>query len=65
MNTLNPTRTEQNQKDMTTDQAQSRISIGSFEQPSVAPSSNDAKRKSNCVQKMYTYIMAKVKQLKE
>ena len=37
MNTLNPTRTEQNQKDMTTDQAQSRISIGSFEQPSVAP----------------------------
>lgn len=45
MNTLNPTRTEQNQKDMTTDQAQSRISIGSFEQPSVAPSSNDAKKK--------------------
>lgn len=44
MNTLNPTRTEQNQKDMTTDQAQSRISIGSFEQPSVAPSSNDAKK---------------------
>jgi len=45
MNTLNPTRTEQNQKDMITDQAQSRISIGSFEQPSVAPSSNDAKKK--------------------
>lgn len=45
MNTLNPTRTEQNQKDMTTDQAQSRISIGSFEQPRVAPSSNDAKKK--------------------